>query len=261
MIREALEFLSDQAKRAASVGRFMIVNDVVRVWDGEQWQEMEMDNVPIRHVVNSLESFEAAARTFGLGGSIWHDEEQVVLLLESGRETVRLPLELSPQWTTFVSTHQPKSPFEARKFLRRELAGCVQDGLPHLFGKITFTSDRTGTHQDEGQKQHLGRSVEQAVQGTAELPDEIKLTVWMYVTPGVKISLPVVMAADILYEREAFHFYPIPGEVETATAATQSILHDRLLQTELPVFYGRPSCGVRMPVLDAQLAGRVALDS
>ena len=48
------------------------------------------------------------------------------------------------------------------------------------------------------------------------------------------------MAVDILYEKESFAFYPMPGEVERGVQAIQLRLAEALQKTTLPVFNGRP---------------------
>lgn len=243
MIREALELIQKTAVTAEGIGKSFTLNGKHYLWDGKEWKAITIDPPHRSHRVESLDSFLAACEAYGENGTIWHSDDEVVLVVDDNKrdETVTLGLDPSPQWCAYLASGgKGYSPAAARHFLLRKLAGCVTEGLPARFGRVSFSRKSDGRADIDHQKESLGRSVESQVSSTDDLPDVISCSIPVYTTPGVREPVSVLLACDIHFEKEQFAFEPVAGEVAMGMSVVQAKLKESLEASGLPVFNGKP---------------------
>ena len=243
MIREAIELIQETACDAASVGKVVELDRVRYLWNGSEFQEVPKLPEPREHHVHDLDSFLLACEKYGEDGSVWHSHGSVMLLIDDTAryEFVTLVLTYSPQWESYARCgERTYSPGEARAFLLRKLAGCVADGLPARFGRVSFSRKSDGRSDVDHQKESLGRTVESEVSATDDIPEVINCSIPVYSTLGIRDALPVSLSCDVRFDTEAFSLAPVVGDVEFAMSVIQSRLSELLATTNLPVFHGTP---------------------
>ena len=241
MIKEAIELIQTTAVNAKAIGKRIEVNDDILIWNGSSFDKAARAPAKRNHQVLSVPSFIEACATYGSCGTIWHNDDEVVLVVDDEKrdETVTLRLNCTSMWECFVSGFAG-SPIASRRYLKRSLGTACPSGIPSQFGKVNFSRRSDGKADVSHQKESLGRSVENEVSATDELPEEIPLSIPVYETAGIRDHIPVLMAVDIDFERQQFCFGPVADEVAKGLQVIHARLNEILADTGLTVFYGSP---------------------
>ena len=204
------------------------------------------------HRVDTLESLIEAAKFYATGmgegdelaGTVWHDEKQVVVLVNDSdrRDRVTLPLTLSEQYRALVALG--KQSFTQKQlvlWLKRTMRGAIDDGLLSAVRVLEFKRRNDGSGTVQHGKESLGRSVEAEVQGMAAIPETVTAFVAVYSTPGCEAKHPVVLSLDIDVDQQTFSLVPLADELTLAVQQAQRDLHAALDgELETPVYYGTP---------------------
>lgn len=246
MIREAIKLLQKTAVDAKAVGKQVTIGNKTYLWDGLETATAVriIDREPSdrNHHVESLASFLLACERWGNEqSSIWLSNDGIQLVIDDGSRFDRVTLQLvkSESWNMFVEGYTGP-PSSARQYLRRDLSGCCDASHVVKFANVTFGRSAAATSELAAQKESLGRSVEQSVSSTEEIPDLIPLELPVYETHGCLDMVNVLMCCDIDHENQAFVFYPSAGEVARGYRKINSILIEKL-GDNISVFEG--NCG------------------
>jgi hypothetical protein len=206
--------------------------------------------VPAPLLEGNVETFQSlfeAVETFGgAAASVWHNSDRIVAMFDNADrlEVVGMQLRYSDQ---FEAIRKLPKTFDQRAlvlFLKRNLAGAVDDTLISIFRQIDFTKrEEGGTKLNHGDES-LGRGVHAAVTGRSEIPEFITATVLVYSNPDVLFRATIRLSVDIDVQRCVIDLTPLPDEIENAVVAAQNEIGERL-RSEAPdnvtVFYGVPT--------------------
>lgn len=201
----------------------------------------------LKSPVETFESLFDAIKTFGgEAASVWHNRHSVVAMLDNADrlEGVRLALRMSEQFKALTSL--PKA-FDQRSlilFLKRNLAGAVDDTLISIFRRLDFTKREEATGNVKHGDESLGRGVHAAVTGSAEIPEFLTATIIVYSNPEIRFPVTVRLSIDIDVQRCVIELTPLPDEIERAILATQEYIGTTLLDLapeHVAIFNGTPA--------------------
>jgi hypothetical protein len=131
---------------------------------------------------------------------------------------------------------------QAIRLLRHTFAGCIPDHVIPALRKLDFHRQSIGTRTVEHGRESLGKAVETTVQQAAEIPEEIRITVPVYVTLGASCPVTITCTIYLDLERERIYITPRPDELALAVQRTHDTIHERLkeLCPGIPVYHGQP---------------------
>lgn len=248
MLKEFVEAIAGLAVRGSTPTIMRDSADPRLAYLLHDGQLKEMTVQPPLHasVVDTFESlYESVSHFGGSAASVWHDREQVVALLDDTDrlETVELSLCRSQQFQAICLL--PKT-FDQRSlilFLKRNLAGAIDDGLIAIFRQIDFSKREDGGATVKHGEESLGRSVHAAIANALSIPEYMTATVRCYSNPGLQFPVTIRISVDIDLQRGTFELTPLPDEIVNAIRATQEHLGE-LLRAGIPenatVFAGTP---------------------
>ena len=255
MIREALEFLTDQATEAKAPHPIAATlrNATMVVIKGMPTR-IEHQPQARKHKVASLESLatllngskadnEEAGNATRDRASVWHFGNEVVAILDDGDASFRddratWALNGSKKFavlTGSAATPRDHKPFV--EFLVENLRDELESSHPGLLGavrKLRFTMNA----EANSNVQH-GKSIENEVTGAAPLPETVILNVKRWA------DLKHVIAVECLFqvdpESGKLALKPLADELQEAENKAQAWLHEQLTEAvECPVYYGSP---------------------
>jgi hypothetical protein len=247
MLSELFKAICDQSVRATGVEvKKLEGTDIVLIKTPEGVEKYELPPSRRRHAVFSLADLIQAAEKWGEHGVLFHNDEAVVLVIDDAerRDVVELKLVHSIQYKALLALLQKPcmSQRESVRLLKYTLNDCVPEGLYRIFAKLEFRRSNTGHADIAHGKESLGRNVEAAVQGTSEIPEQIRATIPIYSTAGVTYRRDVLLSVDVDPQDETFTIAPFPDALEKAVQEAQAAINADL-QSNLPglsVFFGKP---------------------
>lgn len=244
MLAEFLQFISTKAVEAERVDIKKIEGtDIVLIKTAAGVEKMTLPPERRKHTVFSLADLMEAAQKWGPAGVLFHNDDSVVLVIDDSerRDFVGMTLVHSEQFKALSQLLKKPtlSQREAVRLLKYTLNDCVPEGLYRTFAKLEFRRSNTG-HADIGHgKESLGRNVEAVVQGTTEIPEQVRATIPIYSTAGATYRRDVLLSVDVDPQDETFTIAPFPDALERAVQDAQAAISADLQSTELPVFYGK----------------------
>lgn len=257
MLQEAIKFIQDTAVSAAGV-------TTRELFDGRQLLitqngHRELLDVPPelrQHQVSRLSDILVAVERYAAtGGSIWHDTQAVVLLIddEPGRDRVTLPLHFAEQFCAIKKIADGVN-FDQKTFvrwLRHTMNGAGVEAMVPVFRSIEFDrSGRTGgilKHGDES----FGRSIEQRVANAADVPEQFAISVPCFDVADLTTTYRIELTVDIDVQNERFLVTPLPDQVTRAIQQAEDDVHNYLVRglerlrdeegiDNVEIFYGCP---------------------
>lgn len=249
MLKEFVEAISGLAVRATEPRILRDAADPRKAYvvANGQLQETTVQPPLLASPVETFESLFDAIKMFGgEQASVWHDRHCVVAMLDNADrlEEVRLALRVSEQFKALASL--PKA-FDQRAlilFLKRNLAGAVDDTLISIFRKLDFQKREEGGATIKHGDESLGRGIHAAVTGSAEIPEFLTATIVVYSNPEIRFSVTVRLSVDIDVQRCVIELTPLPDEIERAILATQEYINSTLLDLapqHVAIFNGTPA--------------------
>ena len=252
--KDTLNLLQQTAVKAAGAQMVAGLNPrrQVLVVNGE----MEMLEIPpaIReHQMASLEDLILFAGRIAdeekSNPVVYHSQDRVVLVIDDAdrRDQVIFHLHYSREFAALVGLSET-CVFDQRQFLRLlRLVLNVDAATVALFRRL----DWKVTNESRGEVLHgresLGRSVEAAVQGSAEVPDELPVAVPIYDNFGEDMPYLIRCLIEFDAVNARLQFLPAPGELVRVLDRHQASIRSRLeaaLQAEgekgVPIYYGKP---------------------
>lgn len=185
-------------------------------------ERLKVPNPDRAHNVLTLSDLIAAVSKWDCK-TVWHDTGRVLALVDDGkrRDKIQMDLKMTPQYI-FLTLLDRRAAMDQRalyRALKYDLDGCV--------GEDT-----------------MGASVERAVTGAQDIPEQIFVNVPIYSNPGEVTDVYTIrLNLDIDTGSRAFRLLPYPGELDKAMHEKQQDIHKRLEKAfegegDADVFYG-----------------------
>jgi len=178
-------------------------------------------------------------------GSIWYLMNKIVLLLDDNdrREFVVMPLELSTPWKLLMKL-QEHGPLTQKDTIRLLKQLGLNAAVIAVFRKLDFESRIRSSGQVDKGRETMGKSIEAQVQGTAELPEEVCVSVPIYITPGERQTYTVRLTVDydVAQSPPRILIEPEPDVLEEIVEQHMADIRERL-EEELPgyqIYHGCP---------------------
>ena len=204
----------------------------------------------VRDTIESLEDFVAVVGGL-LKAAVFHSHTEVIALVDQvdRRERITLPLMPSAEFAALedlsgASGAQVKQ--VDQKQLIRLLKTTFRDRVPPtLRGQVSkievLTNQRTTGEIGQGRERG---SREFAIEGAAEVPETVTVTVSVYQTHGLVSDRPIPCSLDVDVRSSpiSFAFAPMPGALARAITEAQRELHELLVKAmpNVPVIQGTP---------------------
>lgn len=252
MLADFLKLIQDTAVKATDATILKPTEDARGGWI---IQNGEATPIPIppplrHHAICSITSLVEFAENFATKGSVWHDERQIIVLLdnEDRRDFARLPLTKSATFAKLESIVKQKNPLTQRDMVRLFRHDLRQAGCEHVLSavkRLDFKRTNDGRSEVGHGKESLGRSVEMAVNSAEAIPEFFQATVPVYSTPGAEWQKAVYCTLEIDVANERFIVLPDEDAIVKAVQDAQADLHGELVEAltdtlSIPVYYGQP---------------------
>jgi hypothetical protein len=177
---------------------------------------------------------------------VWHNHEAVVLVLDDAdrRDRVSFLLEKSAAWARLCQIGSTSGArFDLKPFirlLRNEFQ--IEESRVGPFRDINFKLLQTAQAQVTRGKESLGRSIEaEAKTGSDDLPEEIEVTVPIYLNAGEGAMYPVRLFLDYDAQDAKIVVAVEADALEKRMQAHQQEIHGRCAAADsLRVYYGKP---------------------
>lgn len=253
MLREFLELLQTTAVEAAGPQKLAIESKRIAYFSiGGKRESIAIPPPPRTHQVQDVASFLRAASRYGpeadtsVGPSLWHNDTSLIAILndvEDRYDTVTLKLVQSEtfQWLTKIGSVTMDQRTMVRA-LRTTLNGCVPESLLPAIRKLEVsTAGKTSSDMTHGRERGT-KEFASELAGTAAIPEEIQVICRVYDTFDINLAVSVRCALDIQLPQMEFRLIPLPNQLTTALAETQSYIHSLLCEDWSPelVFFGTP---------------------
>lgn len=249
-IAEAIKFIADlaeQAKRPRTVRNDSEPAHVYWLQQPTGLTRIEAAPPPIAHEFYSIESL-AGHEAAKNGHSIWYSRTGVTMLFNAERrDQACIQFGVSPQLEKLCGMASAPARMDQKAilmFLRVDMAGCypTHPGLVHTLRAVKWIKKEEGSSATSQGKASLGRSIEAAVTGIDDIPDELYFDLPVFAGYGYRAVVPCVL--DATPDDQGFKIRPIAGSIEAAFCHAESMVGDDLRtalgDSKVPVFYGTP---------------------
>jgi len=175
---------------------------------------------------------------------LWHGPGRIVLVFddEDRRDQAFFHLAYSRQYLILKRLAETVTPMDQLNFVRMlRIELNVEQVLIAPFRRLDWRSSEAASGVVERGTDRMGRSIAAECDGVDRLPDELLISLPVYVTPGVdwRVSVRCMLEVDAMAQRMILR--PLPGELETAEAIIHQRIGEALRQAEgIPVYYGSP---------------------
>lgn len=164
----------------------------------------------------------------------FHDEREIVLILDDQDRHDRATMGLgrAPQWDEFCAMTKPRT-FNHKQLLallRITFRGCVDATFVSRIRGINFNAIADGESYIQPGAEKVGKSIQNkvAMQSGGDIPEEVPLSIPVYVNHGLTQRFATVLALDIDAASQTFTVTTPPGEVETIQNAITEHIHQTL---------------------------------
>lgn len=247
MLAEFIGAIRDLSVKAAGASVVKVAEHdrtAYLVHDGKA--EMVAVPPPLRnHSLFSVDSLCEFAQT--AHGSVWHDESNVVVMLDDAdrREWATLPLVKSAPFLVLENLSRSTKTFtqkELVRLLRHDLRNAGVENVLAAVKRLEWKRTNDGRSSVEHGRESLGRSVEAAVNNAESIPEFLVATIPVYSTPGADGRFAVYCTLEIDLQNERFALLPDLDSLADAVHGAQESLHEHLVEIlgDTLVFYGRP---------------------
>lgn len=244
---KALELIQKTAQDARAARLLPIPGNPRKMFldQGGTAQDIPIPPPPIDSRVLSLEDLiNYAKECQSAAQMIFHDPATVVLVLDrtDRREKVTLDLGRDRRWLLLDVLNTNPRPMPQKEFIRvLKIELELDPAVVTQFRVLDFHRAETGRGDVQKQRESMGRSVEAAVQGLQELPEELAVMTSIYETAGERAMYAVRLAVEIDAVQSTFQLIPRQWDMLAAMDAHQRTIAQRIRDAcDVPVFYGRP---------------------
>lgn len=249
MLTEFLKLIQDTAVKASGATVVKVADHARRGYVVANGELKEVDvPPPLRdHGLRSVESLVAFAERFSEKAVIWHNEQQVSVVVDDvdRRDVATLPLVKSQAFVCLAALAEAKRPINQRAFIRILRTDLRNAGAEHVLSavkRLEFKRTSDGRSNVEHGKESLGRSVEAAVNSAELIPESFTATIPVYTTPGADFHKQITCIVEIDAQNEQFVLLPDADDLAQAVHSAQSDLQERIggELSSTPVYYGAP---------------------
>ena len=231
MLKEALDFLTDQATKARGARVVQVPEPkhkyIVEAADGElEWHESDPE--PRNHKARDLSAILAFAEA-NAESKIWYSRSGVVCVVDdkTRRDKVTLALSPSPQVEALRKMEQSREPIEQADLvllLRTTFAGSVSPpNFLSIIKTLKFNRQEDGETEIDHGKASLGKNIKLGLTSGEKIPEEITFTVPIFANAFFMMS-PVRAAVHIDAAEETFTIIPLPLEIERAVIKAETMI-------------------------------------
>lgn len=250
MLTDFLKLIQDTAVKAAGATVVKVPGDdriAYLVNDGKV-THLDLPPPNRNHQLLSVPALVALASEHA-EGAVFHNDEKVVLVLDSGdrREFATVKLEKSSAFSRLQQMAAGDSGGRAFtqpqlvRLLRHDLRNAGVDHVLASIRRVEFKRNGSGKGEVQHGRESMGRSVEAAVQGVGDIPEFFNATVPVYLTPGADFHKTVYCTLEIDSANERFVILPDADSLAAAINAAQADLQEALDgELEHPVYFGAP---------------------
>lgn len=247
MIKEALEFLAEQATNASVPYIESAPAEPPHVYykDGEK---VHAEPNPRSHEASDITAVIEFAKEF-TESRTWYTRNALVSVLNDDadrRERIRLQVNPSQQISTVIKWGNKSTPMSQaglilllRTMFKHSLAQAPK--LIEILRVLKFNTGKSVDSSVQKGKTSVGKSIESEVTGAAEIPDDFILDVPLFdgIFPRLRGQIEIAIEMDAA--SETFTLYVVPGSVEGAYRDAEDIIGNTLRE-ELgeKVYYGTP---------------------
>ena len=258
MLAEGIKKIRDMADEAARPHILEIEGDPRRVLIANQgkltWHELPPPTIQaevdtLDDLYNAVAYFRGAQAASLPTSSFWVAPGRIIGFPndDDPRDYVTLKLIRSEAFK-MLSEFLPRqfSQAELVKFLKFELAGCVDAAVIDIFRRLNFRHRNDSSSNVGASDESLGRSVENAVvSDVAEIPDRVYVTTPVYTNKGLHGPLTLGLTVWTDSKNESFRVAPMPDTLTRAKAEVLELaaaeLRERTKDVETAaVFLGTP---------------------
>lgn len=245
MLAELVKAIGDLARKAQGIETHKdpLTPERTLVRSGDKFEWVDAPAPKRMHSILSFADLASLAKDKAIAENpeIYHSASAIVVLLdrEKRRELVTMPLTHSSRWQTLVSLskgQQGMTTADAVKLIRFELHGAGADALCAALRKVDFTRTGNGARTVEHGRESLGTSVEAAVQGVSEIPQEFTAQVPVWGNQGLRVIQARVRCGVYLdVNNQSVQIKPLADEISNALEAAQGELHALLATAVDPI--------------------------
>lgn len=182
---------------------------------------------------------------------VWHSPESVVLILDDDdrRDCAVFPLVLSDAWEKLKKLDGQLTPLTQKDFIRllRFVLGASAATIT-VFRKLSFQTQINGGGEIQKSRESLGNSIAAEVQGTADLPEELIVSVPIYQNAGERQVYSVRLLLEYDGQAQRILVTPDQGLLAELEEAHQADIRSRLTaglvddeeHPAIPVYFGQP---------------------
>lgn len=210
-------------------------------------QEIEIPNPPRGHLVETLDSFRAAVKTFRYASAdplaedrpplLWVSMSQVVAVFddEAFRQS-RTTWKIQPSHVFGeVSDSGEFNHTEFVRFLRHTLADVLfdPDNLVDIVRAVKFTTGSETASEITPGKNTLGKSVMREVTGAVQIPEDVVLTFEPFPSADIfEVKKTVSVDCSLFTDAadQTFELSPKPGQIDAAKAEALDALRRRVAE-------------------------------
>lgn len=206
-------------------------------------QTLVEDKPPRQHTALDIESLAGWCEENTV---VWHNNDEVTAILDDDEyreSSVTMPLPLHPKYAAFQNIRGEFTQKGLIDFLRLNLKDEIETAFPGFIAtirKLQFLMNDSGSSNIQVGRESMGRSIDEQVTGAGDIPEEIKLTLplWLHLDKPVTI----IIAIDINIPEKKFRFQPKPGELAAAIVDGQKWLHGQLEAAcnKAAIYFGSP---------------------
>ena len=254
MLSEAIKAFADLVAAGHKCELVEVPGDPRRVWisqGGSYTAERLMPAIREHRVASLPDILEAAAVWVGDStegaGVMWHNEEQVVLVLddEDRRDRVTLPLTVSGQFLTLERLHNSPA-LDQRAFVRllkHDLYRVVDPALLLTVRRLEVSSGGSRSSEINPGRERGTQEFREELAGAADIPEYVDAVASVYSTLGLRVERTLCLSLDYELPAMRFQLEPLPDELTIAKQNAQLELHEALergVPDGMPVLYGSP---------------------
>lgn len=176
---------------------------------------------------------------------IWHGEAAVVLIVDDAdrRDRVTFHLTYSEPFAALVKLAVEPQPLTQRQLIRllRNTLGVDKASIAQ-FRKLEWQSGAKTQSEADKARDRLGREIMAECTGTADLPEDLLVSVPVYREKGEQEPVRLRLLLDYVVERQVIEIAPAAGEIEAAVDVAQARIRQRIEEElpDVPVYYGTP---------------------
>lgn len=224
--RDALAFLADQAKKAATVQTVYETREKLGYYlpADNTLHEIDKDPVTLSLYARTLASFVDACNAYPPEDARIVVGQHCIFCHNIGdsQGTASIALELRPSdvWRELVeldtSEHPGFDPRQAVKMLKRTFRAANVDSLIDALARVDFERIAGARYSTQHGNESMGRDVEGKVQGIERIAEQFTVHTPRFATEGCRTVVTVECGLYMDTQAQRVHLFPLPDQMRAA---------------------------------------------